>query len=224
MWVAGLSFLSDIDPDSRWISTAQLARKSIATLYTSDDRPYLSDCLHATPGQSAAEATADDHLRCNQLFAITLGAVTDMALARRMVRACEELLVPGAIRTLADRRTEFPLPFNREGEVLNDPHRPYWGQYSGAEDFTRKPAYHNGTAWTWPFPSWSEALYMAYGDPALETALAILSTSASLFESGSIGQLPEILDGNAPHSQKGCGAQAWGASELDRVLALLEEK
>jgi glycogen debranching enzyme len=33
--------------------------------------------------------------------------------------------------------------------------------------------------------------------------------------------VPEILDGDAPHAQRGCSAQAWGVTELHRVLALL---
>jgi starch synthase (maltosyl-transferring) len=32
-----------------------------------------------------------------------------------------------------------------------------------------------------------------------------------------VGHLPEIVDGDAPHEQRGCDAQAWGVSELLRV-------
>ncbi|MGD9249337.1 MAG: amylo-alpha-1,6-glucosidase [Desulfobacteraceae bacterium] len=32
-----------------------------------------------------------------------------------------------------------------------------------------------------------------------------------------MGHVPEILDGDAPHAQGGCDAQAWGVSELLRV-------
>ena len=35
--------------------------------------------------------------------------------------------------------------------------------------------------------------------------------------------LPEILDGDAPHTPKGCDAQAWGASEWVRVWRKLAE-
>jgi glycogen debranching enzyme len=38
---------------------------------------------------------------------------------------------------------------------------------------------------------------------------------------GCLGQLPEILDGDAPHAQRGCDAQAWGVTESLRVWKLL---
>ena len=39
---------------------------------------------------------------------------------------------------------------------------------------------------------------------------------------GTAGQLPEILDGDAPHALRGCDAQAWGATEALRVWKLLQ--
>jgi glycogen debranching enzyme len=44
---------------------------------------------------------------------------------------------------------------------------------------------------------------------------------ASLMTSGCLGHLPEIIDGDAPHAQRGCDAQAWSATEALRVLRLL---
>jgi glycogen debranching enzyme len=38
-----------------------------------------------------------------------------------------------------------------------------------------------------------------------------------LINRGCVGQLPEIVDGNSPHAQRGCDAQAWSVSELLRV-------
>jgi glycogen debranching enzyme len=45
---------------------------------------------------------------------------------------------------------------------------------------------------------------------------------AALLEEGCLGQLPEIVDGDAPHMQRGCDAQAWGATEALRVWRELE--
>jgi glycogen debranching enzyme len=36
-----------------------------------------------------------------------------------------------------------------------------------------------------------------------------------------VGQLPEILDGDAPHLARGCDAQAWSVTETLRVWLLL---
>jgi len=130
--------------------------------------------------------------------------------------------VPGAIRSLADRPVEYPIEIIHQGTSINDPHRPYQGKYSGEEDSRRKPAYHNGTAWTWQFPSFCEAWSMTYGPESRETALAWLSSGVRLLERGCVSHIPEILDGDFPHTQRGCDAQAWGASELLRVWIKLK--
>jgi len=40
---------------------------------------------------------------------------------------------------------------------------------------------------------------------------------------GCLGQLPEIIDGDAPHVHRGCDAQAWSVSEALRVWNYLNE-
>ena len=161
--------------------------------------------------------------RSNQLLAITLGAVTERAFCADILQSCEQLLVPGAIRSLAACPVGYALPVYRDGELLNDPEQPYQGKYCGDEDRRRKPAYHNGTAWTWPFPSYCEALVQIHGPAARDSALALLLSSEILLNRSCLGQIPEILDGDAPHADRGCGAQAWGVTELYRVLALLTQ-
>ena len=134
----------------------------------------------------------------------------------------EELLLPGGIRSLSDRPVSYPLPVYRYGTLLNDPVHPYCGYYRGPEDTSRKVAYHNGTGWTWPFPSYAEGLLLVGGEPVRERARALLLSSKLLFESGTPGQVPEVLDGDWPHRRGGCTAQAWGVTEFFRVLKLLD--
>ena len=189
--------------------------------YYLSDEGYLADCLHAEPGQPAATAEADDALRPNQLLAVTLQAVVDPTVQRSIVTACEQLVVPGAIRSLADRPVKRPLPIYHNGQLLNDPNHPYQGHYQGDEDTQRKPAYHNGTAWTWVFPLFCEAYGAVWGKAGRKIAQAYLSSSADLAADGCVGHIPEIVDGNAPHQSRGCDAQAWGVSEWLRVWRLL---
>jgi len=55
-------------------------------------------------------------------------------------------------------------------------------------------------------------------DPAARAAArAYLGSMAGLLAEGCVGQIPEILDGDAPHTQRGCDAQAWGVTEALRV-------
>jgi glycogen debranching enzyme len=145
-------------------------------------------------------------------------------VARSVVEACWPLLVPTGIRSLADQPVAYPLAVRHQGRLLNDPLRPYWGRYEGDEDTRRKPAYHNGTAWTWLLPSFAEALVSVYGPGAREPARSLLSGMASCMESGCLGHVPELTDGDAPHRPRGCVAQAWGVSELLRVLLLLRDE
>jgi predicted glycogen debranching enzyme len=224
MWHYALSMLARIDKAPDWERLAKQTEQSIMDLFVLevDDFTYLADCLVAQPGTSARHAELDDALRSNQLLAVTLGAVTDPELCRGIIEACEQLLIPGAIRSLADRAVLRPAPVYHNGHLLNDPHNPYWGHYTGNEDTRRKPAYHNGTAWTWPFPSYAEALVMVYGKAARKTALSILASASEVINHGCLRQSPEVIDGNFPHIQRGCGAQAWGVTELYRVIKQLK--
>ena len=220
LWHYALSFMAQIDDSRRntqWTQLADRVSRSIRDLFYRKTDGYLADCLHAAPGTGAKNADRDDALRPNQLFAITLGAISDPDIMEKTVHQCGSLVVPGAIRSLADRPVKRPLEIMHNGRMLNDPNYPYQGIYTGDEDTRRKPAYHNGTAWTWVFPSFCEAWPMVFGNHAKDTARAILASSAHILNTGCAGQVPEILDGNYPHPQRGCDAQAWGASEWLRV-------
>lgn len=227
LWHYALRFLSRVDirkKSRRWTETANRVEQAMKDLFYRKKEGYLSDCLHAHSGVSASAAAQDDALRPNQLYAVTLGAVADMDMIRRIVQNCEALIVPGAIRSLADRPVAHPLPVVHNGRLCNDPNRPYQGVYTGNEDTRRKPAYHNGTAWTWVFPAFCEAWRIAYGPGGDKTALALLGSSSMIINSGSAGQIPEIVDGNYPHVQRGCDAQAWGVSEWLRVWNKLHKR
>jgi starch synthase (maltosyl-transferring) len=226
LWFTALNFLAEIggsQKTTRWRQLADQVAASINHLYFIDDLGYLSDCLHGPPGRPASACQADDALRPNQLFAVTLGAINDPVHAEQIVHACESLIVPGGIRSLADRPVQFPLAVQHQGRLLNDPHNPYQGHYQGDEDTRRKPAYHNGTAWTWVFPSFCEARAMVYGDSGRETSRALLATALDHMNSGCLGHIPEVLDGDSPHHPRGCDAQAWSVSEVYRVWQMLNQ-
>jgi glycogen debranching enzyme len=217
LWFAAVDFLAQQTNKNSWRELSEQIKQSIEKYYIHPEG-WLSDCLHAAKDIPASKALQDDALRPNQLLAITLGAVENCEIRKNILNATSTLLIPGAIRTLADRPVKIPIPVkSSNGNLLNDPKNPYWGHYLGDEDTRRKPAYHNGTAWTWLFPSYSEAYYITYQEKGKQTAKAILSSSQSLLRKGCIGHIPEILDGDTPHSQRGCDAQAWGITELYRV-------
>ena len=192
LWISALKFLG----------RAELAAKAQASLERLFKWEFgYRDCLAAPHGEPAAQATPEDTIRPNQLFLITLGILKD----RSILRATEELLVPGGVRS------------------LNALHPAYRGTYTGDEDTSRKPAYHNGTVWAWQFPLYAEAMQMT-GLASREAALSLLAGAVESLNSGCIGHVSEIADGDSPHVQKGCLAQAWSDSEFLRVWLKLGGK
>ncbi|MBL9115913.1 MAG: glycogen debranching enzyme N-terminal domain-containing protein [Verrucomicrobiaceae bacterium] len=186
---------------ARWFGKesglADKVQQSIEKLFWIDEAGWYADCLNADLSQ-------DMRMRPNQWLAISLGVLRDPARLQRTLEATQCLLVPGAARSLRPEDTGW------------------WPRYTGPEDVTRKPAYHNGTAWGWQYPLYSEALAKVYGSSAVSHARCLLSASSELLREGCLGQLPEILDGALPHVQRGCRAQAWSVSEWLRVLKGLE--
>ena len=223
LWFATLSFLADIAPgEGAWSTLASRVRESVRRMYVLPPGQGLRDCLHASSGfMPAAAAVGDNACRPNQLLAITLGLIDDVPLGASILEACAGLLVPGGIRSLADAPVDPPLPVEHDGRLLNDPRHPYWGHYRGDEDTQRKPSYHNGTAWSWLYPSFAEALVQVHGEAALPAARSLLGAMTASMEAGCLGHVAEIVDGDWPHTQRGCRAQAWGISELLRVVRSL---
>ena len=219
LWYALQNMLSQYNSDYK--AAADLTADSIKRYFYLPEYDRFSDCLHAGPDTPAAAAVPDNALRPNVLFAVTLGAVKDAELKNLIVESCNSLIIPGAIRTLGNLQVIPPLPVKFRGQLLNNPDFPYMGHYRGPEDTSRKAAYHNGTAWCWPFPSYVEAFYISGGDKVLDASRALLKSSLQYFNDGCPGQLPEIADGDSPHNWGGCTAQAWSVSEFYRVARLL---
>jgi len=210
-----------------WAALADRAEQSLREFFWLEDKGYLADLLIAQSGQPAAGAVRDNALRCNFLFAVAFGFVVGDRAQRSVAAAWKHLLVPGGLRTLAPLPVWPPLPIRgADGRMLNDPDQPYWGSYEGDEDTRRKPAYHNGTAWVWVLPTGCEALAKAWNcaPGAVAAAKACLGSLDELLLTDCLGQLPEILDGDAPHRPRGCDAQAWSVLEALRVWKWLAKQ
>ena len=226
LWIRLLRLLEAVGETSQrrhWGDLATRAQASVEKWFWLESKGFYADVLIAGPGQSAAQAGASDALRCNCLFLVSLGLVSGARAQRCVETARRHLVVPGALRSLAPLPVSVPLPVYRDGHLLNNPLEPYWGRYEGDEDTRRKPAYHNGTAWTWTFPVFCEALLRAwdFSPAAAAAAKAYLGGMESLMNEGCLGQIPELLDGDAPHTQRGCDAQAWGVTEALRIWKML---
>ncbi|MDA7657690.1 glycogen debranching enzyme N-terminal domain-containing protein [Verrucomicrobia bacterium] len=207
-----------------WKSLADLATNSFQTRYWIESEGYYADLIIASPGQSAEDGTLDTALRSNFPLAISTGLVTGERAQRAVAAALRHLMVPGGVRSLAALPVDVPLSVHsHSGQLLNDPNFPYWGRYEGDEDTRRKPAYHNGTVWAWPLGILCEAILQAWNHSpeSVSAVRGYLGATGHLLQSGCIGQLPEVMDGDAPHTQRGCDAQAWSVTEAIRVWKMV---
>lgn len=229
LWIRALRFLSRVDDAAkdRWRTLADQASRSVAERFWMPTLGWYSDVLLAGPGVPASKARPDNALRPNFLFLITLGVAHGPEARQAVGAAMRHLWIPGAVRSLAPLPVSPPLPIRAaNGQLLNDPDCPYWGRYQNDEDTRRKPAYHNGTAWTWVLPSLAEALALAWDrhPTAIAAARAMIANLDVWLDRGCLGHLPEIADGDAPHHERGCDAQAWSATEALRVLKWLRRQ
>ncbi len=145
----------------------------------------------------------DARVRPNQIFAVSLpySALTPEQM-RDVVDCCgRELLVSYGLRSLS-------------------PQEPgYIGCYTG-DPWQRDAAYHMGTAWGWLLGPYARAHFRVYGNAAF--ALSLLEPMAQHVQSACMGSISEIFDGDAPHTARGCFAQAWSVAEILRTWLLLE--
>ena len=144
----------------------------------------------------------DDHIRPNQIYAVSLPfSLLPEEQEKAVVALVEkELFVGCGLRSLAPD------------------HPDYHGIYCGALA-KRDAAYHQGTAWGFLLGGFFSA-YMKvnhHSSSAAANAVRMLEpVRKHLSDSGCIGSISEIFDGNAPHNPRGCYAQAWSVGEVLR--------
>jgi hypothetical protein len=90
----------------------------------------------------------------------------------------------------------------------------YTGRCAGGPT-GRGAAYHQGTVWSWLPGPFALAQHCVYGDAA--HAHALLAGLAAHLDEACGATISEILDGNPPHTPRGCFAQAWSVSETLRA-------
>ncbi len=144
----------------------------------------------------------DDHIRPNQVYAVSLPfSLLPEEQEKAVVALVEkELFVGCGLRSLAPD------------------HPDYHGIYCGALA-KRDAAYHQGTAWGFLLGGFFSA-YMKvnhHSSSAAANAVRMLEpVRKHLTDSGCIGSISEIFDGDAPHNPRGCYAQAWSVGEVLR--------
>ena len=163
---------------------------------------YLND--HILP-----DGSVDAAVRPNQIFAVSL-PFSPLSLRQQQSvvdTVQKELLTPYGLRT------------------LNVQDSCYKGTYTGPPQ-QRDEAYHQGTVWPYLIGPFVEAYLKVNGfsrKSKRKAAEFIRPLMRHLTEDGCLGSVSEIFDGDAPHTPRGCIAQAWSVAELIRAYRLIND-
>lgn len=174
--------------------------KRFAELFWNERAGCLFDCVFP-------DGRSDSAVRPNQIYAVALRHCALSEAQQRQVVAVvkRDLWTPYGLRSLAS----------------TDPG--YIGRYQG-DQMQRDRAYHNGTVWSHLMGPFIDAFLRVNGnDRATRVeAMEMLEPLLDHFmNSGCVQSVSEIFDGDAPHTPRGCFAQAWSVAALLRAYTLV---
>lgn len=200
LWYNALKIFAELlslnNPGSEQLfieTTASKAKQNFNEKYWYAEGGYLYDNIdeHDKPSTE---------LRPNQLFAVSLPfeLIDDKERRSLIVRAVEENLYTAVgLRSLSPNNAQ------------------YISRYGG-DQFQRDSSYHQGTVWSWLLGAYVDTLMkMENGKQKAENLIQRFKYHSN---EGCIGSVSEIFDADAPHHPRGCVAQAWGVSEILRVI------
>ncbi len=206
LWYNSLCLLAqfytdrNIENAEHYKSMADKVRTSFCELFWNESKGYLNDCI-------LPDGSADESLRPNQIFAVSLPFSPLSAHQQKsVVKAVQnQLLTPYGLRT------------------LNVQDSRYKGVYTGPQQ-QRDEAYHQGTVWAFLLGPFVEGFLKVNGfsrKSKKKAAEFIQPLLQHLTKDGCLGSVSEIFDGDAPHKPRGCIAQAWSVAELIRAYQLI---
>ena len=86
----------------------------------------------------------------------------------------------------------------------------------------RDAAYHQGTVWAWLIGPFIDAWLQVHPDDR-RGARGFLQGFAHHLGEACIGSISEVFDAEAPHTPRGCVAQAWSVAEVLRACVKTDE-
>ncbi len=176
------------------------AKLNFARLFWNEEAGCLFDVINGDDKNA--------QIRPNQIFTLSLPErLLPLDKEKKILRVVErDLLTPHGLRSLS-------------------PHDPqYRGIYQG-DQWSRDSSYHQGTVWAWPIGAFCSAFLRVHkSSPRAKTLVrAWLQPLIQHLDEAGLGTISEIFDGDAPHTPRGCYAQAWSVAEVLRVLAELQD-
>jgi predicted glycogen debranching enzyme len=207
-----------VEINALWLNALDVSARLATIARSAVDRNFCLDLLARgtagfsrfwNPGRGClfdvidTPGGADARVRPNQIFAVSLpySALSEVEM-RAVVDSCgRELLTSYGLRSLSPRDPEYA------GRCEGDARQ-------------RDAAYHMGTVWAWLLGPFVRAHYRVYCDARLSQSF--LAPIAEHLNGACMGTVGEIFDGDAPHTARGCFAQAWSVAEILRSWLYLE--
>lgn len=187
--------LGETDKASEYKGLSNWCKTSFNRIFWYERGGFLYDVIYG--------AKKDSALRPNQIFAISLPfELLPLDKAKSVLDVVQKyLLTPYGLRSLS------PL------------HPQYQGRYEG-DVRKRDGAYHQGTVWSWLIGPFITAYLKRnhYSPTAKAQVKKWLEPLWNHLSECGLGSISEIFDGDAPHTPRGCIAQAWSVAELLRLL------
>ena len=202
LWARGCETLAtlahahgDEDLAARAALAGEKARRAFHDRFWCHDTDYPFDVVSEAPAGEAFYADASVRPNAVLALAVDPACFTPERAERVLARAERELLTPAGLRTLSPA----------------DPR--YEGRYQGGVE-ERDRAAHQGTVWPFLLGFYARAAIRHGRDLHALDRLVEGAAENQL----ALGHVPEMADGDAPHSPAGCVAQAASVAELLRVL------
>jgi predicted glycogen debranching enzyme len=211
-----------VEINALWINALDVGLKLAGRFKAGNEKAFCQDYLTRATGSfgrfwNASQGclfdvldmdggvAPDARIRPNQILAVSLPlCALSAGQMRGVVDVCaRELLTSYGLRSLSPQDVG------------------YIGRYNG-DPQQRDGAYHMGTAWSWLLGPFARAHYRVHGDARV--ALSFLAPIQQHLQEACIGNISEIFDGDAPHSARGCFAQAWSIAEILRAWLYLERR
>lgn len=200
LWYNALQFLVEIqlklkEPTRGYDKLAEIARRSFNEKFWNETVGYLYDVVDGKH--------RDESVRPNALLAVSLPyEILEEKRFRPVVEMAQrELLTPRGLRTLSRGAPAY------RGHCVGTPTE-------------RDRAYHQGTVWPWLLGPFVTAFVKAHGatEESKKQVVGFLRPLMDHLTEAGVGQISEIADGDAPHTPRGCPAQAWSVGEVLRVM------
>lgn len=179
----------------RYSAHARKAKASFNQRFWNEQCGCLYDVIDGPKGNDPA-------IRPNQAFSISLdNPVLDRNRWQPVLEVVErELLTPVGLRSLS-------------------PHDPDYKKNYHGDLKTRDAAYHQGTVWAWLIGPFIDAWLKVHPNE-YKTARKFLAGFPKHLDEAGLGTISEVFDAEAPHTPRGCIAQAWSVAEVLRCWVL----